>query len=329
MLNRMSNGTNICIANITEDVQTFQMVLYIPIFILGLVCNVAILVIFLCRRRRWTDMMTYMTNISIADCVVLISLPFKMYSYQHPWNMSEDSCYFLTSIYYVNMYVSIQTATAISVVRYVAIKYPFKAQWVMSPWKALAVCILIWVLNCTLSFVNYKAGNEIKKNESHEVKCFQKSNTNPLPLSFILTIEILGFFVPLILITFSSAQIIYTLREQRKISSPNEKSQCIRIITANLIIFVICFAPIHVGFLIKFLVETYPPINCSLLNGVHTFVHIASTISNTNCCLDAFCYYFVVQDFWKRTPTPGSVCKKNEASNAAENNANSNEYKLV
>ncbi|XP_039540303.1 mu-type opioid receptor-like [Pimephales promelas] len=79
-----------------------------------------------CRRPRadWTYMNIYITNMAIADCILLMLLPIRILSYyENTWEFStlwdhcnKELCYVLVSVYYVNMYVSIFTVTAISVV---------------------------------------------------------------------------------------------------------------------------------------------------------------------------------------------------------------------
>ncbi|XP_036378614.1 G-protein coupled receptor 55 [Megalops cyprinoides] len=287
-----------CSLNITAEVQIFQLVISIPTFILGLVGNVAVLAILCCRRgKTWSYMMVYIANMAFADCSALISLPFRMYSYQNPWPFPHDFCLLLVSTYYVNMYVSIFTATAISVVRYVAIKYPFKAKVIMSPRKALAVCVLIWVTVCSFSATFHFV--DAPKNDT-QLKCFQKNRSKPLPLSFILALDVVGFLLPLITMAFCSLKVIHTLSKQNKVSSRTEKIQCSRIIAANLIVFLICFSPFHIGFLLKFLVETHWPEDCNLLESIHNFVHVSFCIASTNCCLDAFSYYFATRESWRK-----------------------------
>ncbi|XP_061096865.1 G-protein coupled receptor 55-like isoform X1 [Conger conger] len=291
-----------CDLNITEELQTAQMVLSVPTFVLGLMGNVAVLGMFCCRRgQSWTYMMVYITNMALADCTVLFSLPFKIYSYRNEWPFSTDFCLVLVSVYYVNMYVSIYTATAISVVRYVGIKYPFKAKEILSPRKALLVCAFIWVLLCSLSACFHRV--DTPEENATRIVCFQKRKKEPLPIPFILVLELLGYALPLITMSFCSVQVIRALSKQTSASSQMDKKiQCIRIMAANWVVFVVCFTPIHFGFLLKYIVESHTE-DCGLLRGVHSFMHFSFVIANMNCCLDAFSYYFATRDSWKRLST--------------------------
>ncbi|KAI7791118.1 G-protein coupled receptor 55 [Triplophysa rosa] len=310
----MANVSNMstCNLTITDGIKSLQLATSIPTFILGVLGNIYVFVMF-CRhpRKDWTNMMIYITNMAIADCIVLTILPIRIASYYHAsknnptlqelWNSSnKELCYFLVSAYYVNMYISIFTMTAISVVRYVAIKYPLKARYILSRKKALVVCALIWVVNCSLSAVFHYADNP--KNQTTDFKCFQKNQEGALPLSFILVLTIVGFLLPFLIMLYCSAKIIHTLRKQLDIGSRADKIQCMFIITANLIVFVICFFPVHFGFLFKYIWEKRES-NCDMQNFAHNFVHGAMCFSIMNCGLDSFSYYFANKTKWNMCGT--------------------------
>nr|XP_055074356.1 G-protein coupled receptor 55-like [Misgurnus anguillicaudatus]XP_055074357.1 G-protein coupled receptor 55-like [Misgurnus anguillicaudatus] len=293
-----------CNLNITQGIQNLQLATAIPTFIVGVVGNIYVFVMF-CRRPRkdWTYMMVYIMNMAIADCVVLLMLPVRIVSYYEDsrkisklWDHSnKELCYVLVSIYYVNMYVSIFTMTAISVVRYVAIKYPIRARSVLSCKKALLVCVLIWVITCSLSACfHYVDKNEDK---TTNFKCFQKNKAKPLDMSFVLVLVIVGFLLPLLIMLYCSSKIVYTLQKQLDVGSRSEKIQCIFIITANLIVFVICFFPVHFGFLYKFLLQEHK-YSCDAQNFAHNFVHVAMGLSIMNSGLDCFSYYFANKTTW-------------------------------
>lgn len=310
---KMANVSNVstCNLNITYGIKSLQLATSIPTFILGVLGNIYLFVMF-CRRPRkdWTNMMIYITNLAIADCVVLIILPIRIASYyeasktsQANWALWDSSnrelCYFLVSVNYVNMYVSIFTMTAISVVRYVAIKYPLKARYIMSRKKALVVCALIWVVMCSLSAIFHYVDNP--KNQT-DFKCFQKNQDGALPLSFILVLTVAGFLLPFLIMLYCSAKIIHTLRKQLDIGIRAEKIQCMFIITANLIVFVVCFFPVHFGFLFKFILEKSES-SCDMQIFAHNFVHGAMCFSIMNCGLDSFSYYFANKTKWNMSGT--------------------------
>ncbi|KAL0161558.1 hypothetical protein M9458_045283 [Cirrhinus mrigala] len=289
-----------CTLNITAGIQTFQLATMIPTFILGVPGNIYVLCTF-CRlpRSAWTYMHIYISNMAIADCVVLALLPVRFAS--HIWESSQfgdpsgELCFVLVSVYYVNMYVSIFTVTAISVVRCVAIKYPLKAREILGCRKALVVCALIWLVTCSFS-AGFHYVDKPKHNKT--IKCFQKNREDALPLDFILVLNIVGFFVPFLIMLFCSVNVIFKLRRELNIGSRCEKLQCMFIITANLIVFLLCFFPVHFGFFFKYITQVHHH-TCDAQFFAHNFVHGAMYVSSMNCALDSFSYYFATRTSWK------------------------------
>ncbi|XP_041127203.1 lysophosphatidic acid receptor 6-like [Polyodon spathula] len=279
--------------NLTTEMWIVRSVMYIPVFVIGLILNTIALGVF-CRKGRRTETKIYMTSLVISDILLLFFLPFKIYSYNHEWTLGPDMCRLLVSVYYVNMYVSILTITAISIDRYIAIKHPFRAKSIRSPLEAGVLCILIWITVCTLSAVFYKHSFRYHAN-SAGFKCFQKDEVFYTP--FVFVTEIVGFVLPLIAVIYCSAQSVYTLLKNQHISPQGENSRSIRMLVTNAVVFVVCFTPFHIGFLLKFLVQIYSNDNCSLDQKVITFFHAADWIASTNCCLDAVFYYFAAKEF--------------------------------
>ncbi|XP_043079744.1 G-protein coupled receptor 55 [Puntigrus tetrazona] len=287
-----------CTLNITTGVRHFQLAALIPTFILGLLGNIYVLVTF-CRlpRTAWTYMHVYITNMAVADCAVLVLLPVRISSFwERLWDQTnKELCFVLVSVHYVNTYASIFMVTAISVVRYVAIKYPLKAREVLSRRKALVVCAVIWLVTCSFSAAFHRVD---KPAVNGTIKCFQKNQDKPLPLLFILVLNVVGFLVPFLIMLFCSVKVIVKLRKQLEIGCRSEKIQCMFIMAANLIVFFVCFFPVHFGFFFKYVAQTHS-YSCGTQYLAHNFVQSAICVSSMNCALDSFSYYFATRTSWK------------------------------
>ncbi|KAF5897306.1 G-protein coupled receptor 55-like, partial [Clarias magur] len=105
---------------------TFQRVAYTPVFILGLVLNASALWCFT-RIPQWTDTHIYMLNLLLADLLLTLFLPIRIFDSYCPIT-PRTFCTFLICVHYSNMYVSIFTITAISIHRYVAVMFPMQNQ---------------------------------------------------------------------------------------------------------------------------------------------------------------------------------------------------------
>ncbi|XP_051984590.1 G-protein coupled receptor 55 [Xyrauchen texanus] len=103
----------------------FLRVVYPPVFIVSLVFNITALCIF-CRikHKHLTDMHIYMLNLLVADFLAIFFLPFRIFEAFCPLK-TTGFCTFLLCTQYSNMYGSIFTITAISIHRFIAIRFPF------------------------------------------------------------------------------------------------------------------------------------------------------------------------------------------------------------
>lgn len=110
----------------------------------------------------------------------------------------------------------------------------------------------------------------------------------------------LGFLTPLMIIVFCSSQIIYILSkvddtsEEKKNDRSQDKKNIVGIVTANMIVFIVCYTPIHVGFLI---VHFYSPPHDWQSQRVpaHVYFRVSEWIATTNCCFDSISYYFLLK----------------------------------
>lgn len=288
MCNNTSNITNVTNAGCKVDF--LQGLAYSPLFLLGFLINAAVLHAFIAKRDSWTDTHVYMFNLAIADFTIVLFLPFRIYDafFCLP---KTHLCTFLIYIHFINMYASILTTTAISVQRYLVIRFPLQARsWRKKKEIAFVVCLVLWGLLVTVCV--------IYRRENHPNRlwtCFERCKDLPLNLYFIVILVFLGFLTPLLTIGFCSSQIIWILLKVDDKSE--EKKSTIGIVTANIIVFIVCYTPIHVGFLVNYFYLP-PPGWENVHLPAHAYLQSAEWIASTNCCLDFISYYFLLRRFY-------------------------------
>uniref|UniRef100_A0A8C3XQI5 G-protein coupled receptors family 1 profile domain-containing protein n=1 Tax=Chelydra serpentina TaxID=8475 RepID=A0A8C3XQI5_CHESE len=274
---------------VRENLNLLQLIIYIPIVFFGVIFNVIALWVFCCKLKKWTETKVYMINLIIADCSLLFTLPFIMYF--HKTDQPIDKlCYVIQTIYFTNMPVSIYIITLIAVDRFIAIKYPLKAKSFRSPLKAAVSCGFFWIIIIIYAYFNPRFTEEKEKH------CFQKMSDDPL-LTTLLS-SILWFFIPLVILSFCSIQVIRCLKTKKNMSPPEETSiqKALWIVSMNLSVFIICFLPFNVGLLVRFAMDTAGAA-CSLRQNARVFIRVTAWVANSNCCLDTLCYYFVAKEF--------------------------------
>uniref|UniRef100_H3A3A4 G protein-coupled receptor 55 n=1 Tax=Latimeria chalumnae TaxID=7897 RepID=H3A3A4_LATCH len=282
---------------VNDLVNSIQLVVYIPTFILGVTLNSLAIWVFCCFLKKWSESTIYMTNLAMADLLLLISLPFKMHFSKHPWILSKYLCSFVESLYFVNMYGSIFLITVISLDRYIAIRHPFKAKELRSKKVAICFCIGIWIFVWLGSIPVYSFHDH-----SPNFRCFHGISKSSWNVVLILLVEVFGFLIPTTVVVYCSIKSIQTLLDSSLTENIKEKRKtCIRIIVANLTVFIISFTPNHLGIFLQFLVRNHIITDCVSKQNISLFVQLAMCFANVNCCLDALCYYFVTEEFREST----------------------------
>nr|XP_033813730.1 G-protein coupled receptor 55-like isoform X2 [Geotrypetes seraphini]XP_033813731.1 G-protein coupled receptor 55-like isoform X2 [Geotrypetes seraphini] len=287
---------------ISQQVELFQIIVYIPTFILGLLFNIMALWMVFVKIKKWMESTTYVVTLIIVDTLLLFTLPFKMYAYnwRDNWKLGSMFCSFLESLYFVNMYGSILISMCICVDRYIAIRYPFCSQILRSPKKAMAACFIVCIIVWSGSSVFIYKLHE--SNNGTGTQCFYGfSNTTWTNTSLVAMLETV-FLSSVIIMTFCTANIIVSLR--KKIESKTQTSlgnKSLKIVTANLATFVVCFTPFHISIFLYYLVKSNV-LSSTLYLPLRTFVQVSLCVANINCFLDAICYYLVFKEFLKSVP---------------------------
>ncbi|KAJ8271109.1 hypothetical protein GJAV_G00122860 [Gymnothorax javanicus] len=288
------NRTSGCNISLTEEVWVFQKVAYIPIFGAGLILNSAALIVFFLKRASWTETHVYMMNLAVADLALIVFLPVKIYSaFDH--SAVWDICPLLFSVYYLNMYASMFLQTAISVHRFIVVKFPFGARADgLRKRTAAVLCLLIWA-TVALMCIFFE-----KLNRKDQLKsCFVRQ-PEPAPLPYLLGALIPGFFIPFCTTLFCSSQAIFSLLRDKNAVTREERRKFVAVVTANLIVFIVCYTPRHIALLVKYNVGTQSQynFNCAAYNLAYNILCISDWIATTNCCLDSIAYYFLFKNMW-------------------------------
>ncbi|XP_023700413.1 G-protein coupled receptor 55a [Paramormyrops kingsleyae] len=281
-----------------------QMTIYIPTCITAFPLNLAALWILFFKIRRFTESMVYLANLAVNNCLFLFSLPFKIYAYKRPWNLSPKFCSFLESLVLVNIYGSIALIVCISADRYITLRYPFRRRWMLrSPRIAVAACLLIWIVMFVASIPVYRLH---KKTEY----CFENfTNETWDNVTLIVSMEV-TFLISATAMALCSVNVMQILRAMRKRNPADAKlrnNKSLKIVLSNLVTFMVCFIPYHIAALLFFLAKnsTLPQ---STIDPLRDVFRVSSCISSLNCLFDGACYYYTLKENWmsskeERKPT--------------------------
>ncbi|KAM4796624.1 lysophosphatidic acid receptor 6 [Rhinophrynus dorsalis] len=268
------------------------------VFVLGLISNCVALYIFSCSLKVRNETTTYMINLAISDLLFVFTLPFRIFYFvARHWPFGDILCKISVTLFYTNMYGSILFLTCISLDRFLAIVYPFQSKTIRTKRNAKIACLAVWltVIAGSVPASFFRSTNTNNKNNNTET-CFENfsNDTWKTYLSkIVIFIEIVGFFIPLILNVFCSTVVLKTLKKPVTLSrSKLNKTKVLKMIVVHLGIFCFCFIPYNINLVLYSLMRTQAFSNCSVKTIVRTMYPITLCIAVSNCCFDPIIYYF-------------------------------------
>lgn len=286
--NISTDTTNVTISFCSKS--TIGGLAYSLLFLIGLLVNGAALWAFIAKRASWTDVHMYMLNLVLADFMLVLCLPFRIYDafFCLP---KTFFCTFLIFVYFINMYASMMTSTAISIHRYLTIRFPLHARsWKWKKEAAVTICLLIWSALLLIAIV-FRKDNYPEKLWT----CYERCKNNRLRPQFTWLLLSLGYLAPLLIIVFCSSRIICILKKEQNMSE--EKKRTVALVKANLIVFLVCYTPIHIAHLISFFYKVPPNWRTTYLPA-HEYLRVSEWIASTNCCLDSISFYFLLKRYY-------------------------------
>ncbi|XP_068128226.1 lysophosphatidic acid receptor 6-like [Hyperolius riggenbachi] len=270
--------------NCSEIRQEVYLSGYSVVTVLGLIFNcIALYFLFHLPHSAIT---IYMKNLAFADLLLIFTLPLRIYGYTLPAEAASSTrerwlCQVTGAFLLLNMYGSIFLLACIAFDRCLAVCYPLRSRRLRQ--HAGWVCVGVWLFNicaCLVSFLP-SLSNENQNNNS----CLHGQPPFVTKLGPTIGAVISGFLVPAGIITFSSVALLRAMGHSQVVKDGIiNKVKVVRMLTANISIFLLCFLPYH----IILLLYQWSNKTCSLNEAYHATLLIACF----NTVLDPFLYYF-------------------------------------
>lgn len=291
----MMNVTNS--SNCTSSPPEFQYYLFPAVYILALVVglpgNLAAFFVFTFRTAPRTAFSVYISNLALADIVILCTLPFKIHYHLHrnDWIFGDVTCRITGILFFANIYMSTCFMTCICVDRYMATVHPHTYLRLRSPWYSLVVCVVLWCMVAVAMLVFVLMGPlETKENQYGSHSCFEnlaQEEWNLRMVPYTAVGLIFGSLLPSVVIL-----VCYPL-VARRISMIRTKTaqKAVRVIYTIITITLLCFLPHHVVSLLHLLNHLKVIKSCSVSNTIYNARRVTMALVTLNTCLDPVLYY--------------------------------------
>ncbi|KAJ8921333.1 hypothetical protein NQ315_002947 [Exocentrus adspersus] len=182
-------------------------VLYVIIFILGVLGNVSTCVVIARNKSMHTATNYYLFSLAISDLLLLISgLPPEMYSiwYKYSYIFGDLFCILQSFAAETSANATVLTITAFTIERYVAICHPFLSHTLSKLNRAIKFIVLIWLLAMCLAIPQAMAFGVICDNLANlllvEDQCICTLKRTVIPHAFEISTFVF-FVAPMTLIT--------------------------------------------------------------------------------------------------------------------------------
>ncbi|KAM8920728.1 G-protein coupled receptor 68 [Pelodytes ibericus] len=275
--------------------QTLFPVVYVTVLALGLPANCLSLYYGYLQIKAKNELGIYMCNLTVADLLYIISLPFWLqYVLQHDnWTYNEVMCRICGILLYENIYISIGFLCCISVDRYLALVHPFRFFQLRTMKASLIVSAVIWMKEILTSYFFFKHGEFSKDPDSHIV-CFEHYPMKTWEHSINYYRFVSGFLLPIFLLLFSYCHIFKVVQKSQG-AQTKKKLQIKHLVLSTILIFVICFGPYHVLVVIRSIFEK----DCLFAARIFNVYHFALILTSFNCVADPVLYCFSNENAFK------------------------------
>lgn len=287
-------------------------------FVFGLLGNGLALWIFCFHLKSWKSSRIFLFNLAVADFLLIICLPFLTDNYVRKWDwrFGDIPCRIMLFMLAMNRQGSIIFLTVVAVDRYFRVVHPHHALNKISNRTAAIISCLLWGLTIGLTVHLLNKTMLIKKHDSYLCSSFSICNTFRWHDAMFL----LEFFLPLGIILFCSARIVWSLR-QRQMDRHVKIKRAINFVMVVAIVFIICFLPsVAVRIRIFWLLRTAGTENCDIYRSVDLAFYITLSFTYMNSMLDPLVYYFSSPSFPNFLSTLIIRCLRRKVLEESNNN---------
>ncbi|MCI4374713.1 hypothetical protein PGIGA_G00009100, partial [Pangasianodon gigas] len=272
----------------------FIPILYSIAFVLGLMGNGLVLVVLCQKRRTWSVTDVFVLHLSVADMLLLLTLPFWAVDAVSGWSFGTGFCKLSGALFKINFYCGIFLLACISLDRYFSVVHAVQMYSRTKPLLVQLSCLAVWFFCFLLSipdWMHLKAENDPRRGNKFECTHFYPSTTWRVASRVLY--HVLGFLLPAIVLLYCYSRVLLRLQLG---SQGVQKQRAVRVVLALVMAFFITWTPYNITLLVD-TVYTNQSINSSIACETTTALDIAITATSTlgymHCCVNPVLYAFV------------------------------------
>uniref|UniRef100_A0A8C6Q1T0 Bradykinin receptor B2 n=1 Tax=Nothobranchius furzeri TaxID=105023 RepID=A0A8C6Q1T0_NOTFU len=302
-INIYQNNTDQSECPFQSDDLTFSVIpLYImTIAILGILLNIFVLMVFCLHKMSCTTAEIYLSNLAAADLLLVSFLPVYAF-YRFDWTFGLAMCKLVSMSILMNTYSSIYFMVLIGIDRYLALVHPLFSEGIRRPKFAKLGCVVVWILGFLFSLPALIHRDLTAPINNTKSNCFMNFPSHNVQLTSDLSLSVLGFIIPIFIISFCTIKIIKSLKNRitEGVNAKKVDHKATTLVLAVLLAFLICWVPYHLVKILYFLKDAKLFTSCSVFKLLHICSQIFTYLAYFNSTLNPILYVLVGKNFQKK-----------------------------
>ncbi|KAM9851112.1 C-X-C chemokine receptor type 4b [Aulostomus maculatus] len=293
----------------------FLPVVYGIIIVLGIIGNGLVIIVMGYQKKVKTMTDKYRLHLSVADLLLVCTLPFWAVDAVKSWYFGSFLCVFVHMIYTVNLYSSVLILAFISLDRYLAIVRATNSQDIRRLLASRIIYVGVWLPAAVLTvpdLVFARIGNTRSSNYLFSTGQSMETADSKLICLHIYPEEtsliwkvvfrfqhiVVGFVVPGLVILSCYCVIIAKLSKGAKGQALKRKA------LKTTIILILCFFSCWLPYCVVIFLDNLMMLNvvsstCELEQAVEKWISITEALAYFHCCLNPILYAFLGVEFKK------------------------------
>ncbi|XP_051501893.1 B2 bradykinin receptor isoform X2 [Myxocyprinus asiaticus] len=302
--NNLTNNTQCPHWEIWDWLYIMQPAYMFIICVLGIIGNVFVLLVFWLHKKACTVAEIYLGNLAAADLLLVSCLPFWAINIASGFNWQFGSlmCRLVNTGIRMNMFCSIYLLVLVSADRYVALVHAVSSGRMRRPRYAKLSCIMVWCFGLVLSIPTLHFRDTQYIAELNVTACILNYPSTEIGLGCDILLILLGFIIPLLVISYCTYQIIRALHEQvmDRFNAENTERKATILVLVVLSAFLLCWVPFHLVTLLDILMRFGAIGGCDVQSGLDVSNQIFTYLALSNSVLNPIFYVIVGKNFRKK-----------------------------
>ncbi|XP_042244666.1 B2 bradykinin receptor-like [Thunnus maccoyii] len=283
-------------------VHTMQPAYMSIISLLGVIGNSFVLYVFCLQKRHSSVADIYLSNLAVADLLMVSCLPFWVATIinKFHWTFGKPMCQLVNIVIGMNYYCSVLFLTLVSMDRYLALTRPLSQGRERRALWARGICFSIWIAGILLSFPAILFRSVQFFPDLGIDACYLAYPHDGWRLRYNMTVSIVGFLIPVPIVSFCSYHIIKVLQSSQKMRKGSRGSverKAVYLVLVVLAVFILCWLPYQIVIFLDTL-DYYEVISgCTWAYVLDIGNQLATYLGFSNSSLNPFLYVIVGKHF--------------------------------